>query len=188
MIDKNHPLLKEQTEYSWLLNEGAPRMLVESLALYGTDEVLGARNNPVIMSWAKEVGTDNVYTSDAIPWCGLFIWVVAKRAGKVYPWGPKETDRPLWAYAWEKFGTLSKTPMLGDVLVFNVPQHVTLYIGEDTTHYHCLGGNQSDSVNVRRFAKSGLKVARRPEYKIGQPANVRPVYLKTTGIISNNTR
>jgi uncharacterized protein (TIGR02594 family) len=177
-------MAKLPSKYAWLAKEGAPRMLIEALELYGTLETVGTKNNPTILAWAKEVGKDiqDVYTADSIPWCGLFMAVVAKRAAKEWP------KTPLWALSWATFGKKVPEPMLGDVLVFTRQGggHVALYVGEDETAYHCLGGNQSDKVCISRIAKNRLYTARRPIYAIGQPANVRKVILKSDGELSSN--
>lgn len=167
--------------YAWLAREPGPKMLVEALALYGTLEAPGAKDNPVIIGWAREAGLGNSYSHDSIPWCGLFMAVVAQRAGK------RVVDSPLWALSWADFGTPAPTPMLGDVLTFkrNGGGHVALYVGEDATAYHCLGGNQSDSVCITRIARTRLYRARRPAY-VSQPANVRKVTLASSGKLSTN--
>ncbi len=167
--------------YKWLLSEPGPKMLAEALKLYGTTEAPGEANNPVIVNWATEVGVRAVYRQDATAWCGLFMAVVAKRAGKPIP-----TD-PLWALNWAKFGVkVSDGAELGDVLVFKRTGggHVALYVGEDDTCYHCLGGNQADMVNIVRKPKSRVYAIRRPAY-INKPANVRKVILSNEGAIDN---
>jgi uncharacterized protein (TIGR02594 family) len=172
------------TKYSWLTKEGAPKMLVEALKLYGTLESAGTANNPTIVKWAEELGEDveDVYKADSIPWCGLFVGVVAKRAGK------EVVKSPLWALSWATFGTYSPTPMLGDVLVFTRTGggHVGLYCFETKTHYGVLGGNQSDSVSIALIDKKRLYTARRPEYSISQPRNVRQIIISDDGNISTN--
>lgn len=167
-------------QYAWLAGEGAPRMLVEALALFGTLEAPGAKDNPTILAWANEVGVGADYTHDEIPWCGLFMAIVAKRAGKV---APKE---PLWALNWRGFGKPVTAPMLGDVMVKTRAGggHVCLYVGEDADTYHCLGGNQTDQVCIRRFPKALGWAFRRPLYTV-QPANVRRVYLAPSGVLSS---
>lgn len=159
-------------------------MLLRGLETYGVLEGAGAVNNPTIMAWAKEVGLQKVYSNDTIPWCGLWMAVVAKRAGK-----PVVKD-PLWAKNWDKFGVQVKDrrPMLGDVVVFNRPGgggHVGLYVGEDDKYCHLLGGNTSDSVKIARIAISRWYGMRRPAYK-NQPPNVRRIRLDATGEISTN--
>lgn len=169
-------------QYRWLASEAGPKMLVEALRLYGTKERPGTGNNPEILSWARETGLQAVYTADSIPWCGLFMAVVAKRADKEVP------KDPLWARNWSNFGTPVVEPGLGDVLVFSRGSggHVAIYVGEDDTCFHCLGGNQSDAVTITRIRKDRLIVARRPVWKIAQPVNVRKIELEPGGEISIN--
>lgn len=160
-----------------------PRMVQEARPLIGTLEVQGPGNSPTIMAWAAEVGLKHSYTADAVPWCGLFMALVATRAGKMPPTGP------LWALNWMNFGSPAGQPCLGDVLVFVRPGggHVTMYVGEDRDgYYHCLGGNQSDSVSVERIAKYRLHGARRPPFNAQMPASCKPIILDATGAISTD--
>lgn len=175
-------------QYEWLSKEPGPIMITKALELFDTKEIIGKKNNPVILAWAKEIGgkVEDVYKADEIPWCGLFMAVVAKRAAK------KVVTDPLWALNWGTFGVHTDTAMLGDVLVFTRKTstgakagHVGLYVGEDTKCYHVLGGNQSDKVCFIRMEKTRLYTVRRPKY-INQPKNVRIITLKNTGVISNN--
>ena len=168
-------------QYAWLSTEPGPKMIVEALKLFGTVEAAGSKDNPTILAWADEVGLAKTYSHDSIPWCGLFVAVVAKRAGKVV------VDSPLWALSWADFGQPAPAPMLGDVLTFKRDGggHVALYVGEDSGAYHCLGGNQSDQVCITRIAKARLYRSRRPVYNV-QPANVRKVVLAATGALSRN--
>lgn len=180
-------LQSAQPDYAWLLKEGSPKMLVEALKLYGITEIPGKKSTQSIIDWAKEVGTAQTYTNDDIPWCGLFMWVVAKRAGYQAPAMVKGLG-PLWADAWVRFGAAVTKPSLGDVLCLG--GHVGMYVGEDASSFHVLGGNQSNAVNIRRFPKTRLLKAgaRRPVFKIGQPANVRPITLSTKGVIAGSIR
>ncbi len=177
-----------EKKYEWLLKESGPIMIKKALELYDTIETPGTTNNPVIVGWAKEIGgkVEQVYKADEIAWCGLFVAVVAKRANK------QLVKDPLWALNWGNFGKYTDKAMLGDVLVFvrktadgHTAGHVGLYVGEDATCYHVLGGNQSDRVCIRRLEKSRLYTARRPNYKV-QPANVREILLKDSGEVSKN--
>lgn len=175
-------------KYKYLEKEGAPRMLVEALKLVGIKEVKGSEHNPIIMSWARELGEkmEKVYLADEIPWCGLAHAIVAFRAKKGV------VKDPLWALNWGNFGDYTETAMLGDTLVFvrktadgKKAGHVGLYVGEDATTYHVLGGNQSDMYGFTRIAKSRLYTARRPRYN-NPPTNIRRIFLKPDGTISNN--
>lgn len=172
--------------YQWLQKETAPLMLLEALRHYGTLEHKDSKNNPSILAWAKEVGGNvaDVYKADSIAWCGLFMAIVAKRAGYVIP------KDPLWALNWGTFGTHVEKcdAMLGDVLVFvrNGGGHVAEYVGEDATTFHIVGGNQSDAVTITRISKNRLYAVRRPVFKIGKPSSVRKIYLNVGGSISTN--
>lgn len=159
---------------------GCPKMVTEGLLLLGTSELAGRQDNPTIMAWADEIGgkVDDVYTADEVPWCGLFMAIIAKRAGKRLP------IDPLWALNWGTFGSKTDTPMLGDVLVFSRKTkegkkagHVCLYIAEDSVSYHVLGGNQEDCVCIVPIEKNRLYVARRPKYR-NQPAGVKDQWIE----------
>jgi uncharacterized protein (TIGR02594 family) len=168
--------MKLPAEYQWLGLEDGPRHLLKAIELYGTQEIVGSKHNPVIMGWAKETGLQSVYTADEIPWCGLFIAVIMKRADR------QPVKDPLWAANWNNFGVKVKIPMLGDVLTFTRQGggHVGLYIGEDNSAYYVLGGNQGNKVSIVRILKSRLSQVRRPIYNI-QPRNVRRILIDTKG-------
>jgi uncharacterized protein (TIGR02594 family) len=168
--------------YDWLKLETSPRILVQAVKQLGVTEIVGKTHNPVILGWAKELKLASIYNSDEIPWCGLYIAYICKMAGL------DVVDKPLWALSWSNWGNPAIEPMLGDVLTFkrNGGGHVGIYVGEDDTHYHVLGGNQNNSVSVSRIAKSRLFKARRTAWKVAQPANVRKVKLEAKGVITTN--
>ena len=168
--------------YSYLNAEKAPKLLVEALKMLGTKEVVGKVHNPVILGWAEELGLKKVYTADEIPWCGLAIAYAAYKAGV------QVVEKPLWALSWANYGTRVTEPMLGDILTFkrNGGGHVGIYVGEDATCYHVLGGNQGNAMSITRIVKARLYQARRTAWKVAQPANVRKIYLDAKGAISKN--
>ena len=169
--------------YAWLAKEPGPRMLLEALSLYGITEKAGAADNPTILDWAKECGIKG-YAHDSIAWCGLTMAVCAKRAG----WDYAPGGNAHWALNWAKWGDPSPNPMIGDILTFKREGggHVALYVGEDSTAYHVLGGNQGDAVSIVRILKTRMYAARRAHWKVAQPDNVRVVKLAMTGDISTN--
>ena len=74
-----------------------PRMVAAARRIYGTIETPGPADNPVILDWAREAGLSKAYSSDAVPWCGLFMALVARRAGKAAPLslsGVSKVSRP----------------------------------------------------------------------------------------------
>lgn len=174
-------------QYEWLTKLGTlPRMVTEAIALYGTVETPGAASSPTIMAWrdeAKKAGLNvNGYSADEVPWCGLFMAVVALRAGKDAP------KFPLWALNWSGFGKPGRQPVLGDVLTFvrSGGGHVALYIAEDRSAYHCLGGNQGDRVSIARVEKKRLHSVSRPLVKFGPAASAVPYFVGATGSLSAN--
>jgi uncharacterized protein (TIGR02594 family) len=170
--------------YNWLKAEKAPKILVEALKLLGIKEVPGAGDNIEILKWAETLGLEKEYRKDDIPWCGLFVAYVCHMAGK------KVVDKPLWARNWAKFGTKQTVAMLGDILVFvrDGGGHVGIYVGEDKTAYHVLGGNQSDMVCITRIRKERCIAIRRTQWTTAQPDNVRAVKLEATGAVSTNEK
>jgi len=183
--------------YAWLNDEPGPRMLLEALKLHGTLETPGPGNNPVILAWADEVGDREAtayakwaagwYDKDSTPWCGLFCAVVAARANVDNRPERRPPVKYLSALEWAKFGGLATQAELGDVLVFQRPGggHVALYVGEDASAYHVLGGNQGDAVSITRIAKARCVAVRRVPY-LSKPSNVRRVVLGPTGPLSAN--
>ena len=134
----------------------------EARHLMGTKEVLGNKNNPDIMDWAKNL--DISYAGDDVPWCGLFVahCVGTTLQQEVLP------GNPLGARQWEKFG-VSTNPRLGAIMVFwreslaSGKGHVGFYAGEDDDAYQILGGNQSDAVCLMWLSKDRLRGARWPK-------------------------
>jgi len=172
-------------QYSYLLQEPGPKMLIEALKLYGTKEIYGSNHNQVILDWAKVVGIPDLVKTDEQAWCGLFMAYVAIRGQKHVPMKGYDILRAL---KWVAFGNPATEAMLGDVLVFRRPEggHVAMYVGEDANHYHVLGGNQSNMVCFTRLEKKRLVAVRRPIYSIGQPTNIRKIKLSAVGVVSTD--
>lgn len=169
------------SQYTWLAQEAAPKMLLTALQYYGLKEGAGSADNPTIMKWAHDFGI-TWYDHDSIAWCSLFLGEVAKEVGYVPP-GPNYL---LAASSWAKWGRVF-TPLLGAVMVFNRPggHHVGLYVGEDPDAYHILGGNTGDAVAVARLAKERCMATRWPT---GEPVGptIRKILLVSSGQLSQN--
>ena len=171
--------------YDYLKKETAPQIFIQAYRLIGTKEIIGTIHNKTIMSWAKELVIEKIYTADEIAWCGLFMAIVCKRAGLEANITPKDA---LWALNWNKFGTKQSVAMFGDVLTFkrNGGGHVGIYVGEDDVCYHVLGGNQSNMVNITRIEKKRCAGIRRTNWRVKQPSNVRVIKVNASGFISKN--
>lgn len=160
-------------------------MLVEAIKHYGTLEHKGKGSNPNILAWAKEVGVSGWYNDDDIPWCGLFTGVVAKRCGYPMP-ASKLLGARYWA-DWEEAVPIERAS-LWDIMVYTRPggNHVAFYCGENSHAFLNYGGNQSNAVGFAWIDKKRCIAARRPIYKIGEPPNVRKIFLTESGELSQN--
>lgn len=187
-------------QYAWLgKTPGLPRMVVEALKLYDVREVRGVMSNPVIMAWADEVAqalptpynrwAGDFYNSDEIPWCGLWMAVITVRSNIDKRPERNPPDKYLAAASWATYGIdIPSTAVgLGDILVFKRTggHHVGIYVGEDVTHYHVMGANQDDAVNIMRIEKRRCIAARRTPY-MNTPASVKKMLLAASGRVSTN--
>lgn len=126
-----------------------PLWLIAALSLVGTKEMKGAGDNPVILNWAKGQGGDvaKSYTHDSIPWCALFANQALAQAGL------KGTGT-LWALDFAHWGVALKGPVVGAFAPMsrNGGGHIPIVVGRDQHgNLMCVGGNQSDAVNIKPF-------------------------------------
>lgn len=133
-----------------------PVWVREARRFMGLKEISGPKYEPTIVDWAKRFGgwIAKFYVDDDIPWCGLFVGhVVAVTLPR-----EKLPANVLGALQWAKFGRELNAPAPGAILVFKRAGggHVGFYIGETSTHYIVLGGNQNNSVSVTRIEKKRL--------------------------------
>lgn len=132
-----------------------PHWLTNARAHLGVREIVGAKHSPTIMGWIKGLGARvlgiNV-TDDETPWCGTFMARVMQESALSIP------PVAVRASAWASWGRQLNGPRLGCILVFVRAGggHVGLYIGEDRTHFHVLGGNQGNAVSITRIARTRL--------------------------------
>lgn len=159
-----------------------PIWMAKARAYIGLREVRGPRHNPTIIRWLEKLNA--WWRDDETPWCGVFCAAVMQEAGFTYP------NLYMRARAWETYGANLRASHVapGAILVFTRSGggHVGFYAGEDATHYHVLGGNQSDMVNIMRIAKTRCTAIRWPR---GEPVIGGPVRLNAAGArISTNER
>lgn len=133
-----------------------PLWFQAGIALIGTKEFAGARDNPVIIQWAKDEGGDiaKEYTHDSIPWCALFANHCLTKAGL------KGTET-LWALDFA--GNWPSVRLPGPAVGAFAPMlrdgggHIMQIAGRDQHGNPMgLGGNQRDAVNIEAFARSRL--------------------------------
>jgi uncharacterized protein (TIGR02594 family) len=175
-------------------------MVRAALDLLGTKEIAGAADNPVILAWAKEIEqichrpyddwAADFFKDDSIPWCGLFVGIVAARTcqGRPERMPPKNY---LSALAWSNWGNAATASdiRLGDVVVLHRVGggHVFLALGVSTDGARIIGigGNQSDAVTFAEFDIGRLHAVRRPVYQ-KVPGGARRVVLDAHGELSVN--
>ena len=139
-----------------------PSWLTYARTLVGTREIPGAKHSATILGWIKNLGAKKLgitVTNDETPWCGTFCAHVMDHVGINPP------PIAVRASAWSDWGRGLLNPRLGCILTFTRQGggHVGLYVGEDDTHLHVLGGNQGNAVSVTRIAKDRLSAMRWPD-------------------------
>lgn len=133
--------------------------IAEAMSALGRHEV---RDRSWLMAWLKRDGR-TLGDPAKNPWCGDFVETCIRVALPDEPLLGALGSNPYWARNWLIFGQ-EVPPILGAVLVFarGSGGHVGFAMGQDGTHFHVLGGNQSDAVTIARIAKSRLLGARWP--------------------------
>lgn len=134
--------------------------LLIALKEYATTEVAGSGNNPEVVKYAQDNPAFSWVTTDETAWCAIFLnWCLMQA-------GVKGTGKAN-ARSFLDWGAPVTSPELGDIVVFwrGKPDgwqgHVAIYINEDDSKIYCLGGNQSDKVNIAGYSKSQLLGYRR---------------------------
>lgn len=166
-----------------------PLWLTAGIALIGTKEGPGPKDNPVIINWAKDEGGDiaKEYTHDSIPWCALFANHCLTLAGL-------PGTHTLWAldFAGHWPSKRLSGPAVGAFapMLRNGGGHIIQIVGKaENGNLMGLGGNQSDAVNIEEFAVSRLNQGYWWPISVPVPAQVGfstlPV-VASSGKISSN--
>lgn len=142
------------------------------------------RDNSVLRAFLR-LGKGTIGDPAKIPWCGDFVETCIAVS---LPAEPLPAN-PYAAINWLSFGR-GVSPRPGAILSFhrgdpnNWQGHVGFYVAEDATHYHVLGGNQSNAVTISRIAKSRLRPggSRWPLTAMTPAGSTPPVLADGTGI------
>lgn len=133
-----------------------PLWLQAGLGLMGTKEGPGAKDNPAIIDWAKDLGADiaKEYTHDSIPWCSLF-------ANHCLAMASLPGTGTLWALDFA--GKWPSKQLSGPAVGAFAPMlrsgggHIIQVVGRTKSgNVLGLGGNQSDSVSEAEFPLARL--------------------------------
>lgn len=136
--------------------------LITALSFARQQEIVGKKDNPVIVKMFTDLGFNGEALKDETAWCSAFVNIVAKAHN--LPMSNKLTARS-WLNVGHKVEAGKQE--IGDVVVFwrgnknSWQGHVAFYIREDDKFIYCLGGNQSNQVKVSAYYKNRLLGYRR---------------------------
>lgn len=123
-----------------------------ALQEYANHDVLGPQNNPDVLKYFKKIG-QNWVSDDDTAWCAAFVGYCLETAGV-------PSTKALNARSYLKWGKSTIDPKIGDIVVFwrisptSSFGHVSFFIRQLNGVVYCLGGNQSDSVNISAYPLS----------------------------------
>lgn len=116
----------------------------------GVREIVGEKNNPRIVEYHK--ATDLNASDDETAWCSAFVnWCMLTV-------GVARTNKAN-ARSWLNWGKALKEPVEGCVVVFERGTepwqgHVGFFVRFEGDQVLCLGGNQSNEINISSYPKS----------------------------------
>jgi uncharacterized protein (TIGR02594 family) len=126
-----------------------------ALSQYGVKEIVGKEDNPEVLKYFKNLGFDSSVLKDETAWCAAFANWVLRESG--LPFSGK-----LNARSFLEVGEKVVEPSLGDLVIFwrespdSWKGHVAFYINDDDNYIYVLGGNQSNQVCIKPYAKRRL--------------------------------
>lgn len=136
-------------------NLRVPNWVKTAMKEIGVQETLGKGNTERVLDYHAISGG---YSQDSVAWCGSFVnWVMKENAFET-------VSIPARAKSWLKFGEQVTDPIIGAIAVKSRKGggHVCFVIGKNGDHLYCLGGNQSDEVNIRSYRKDDFMQFRVP--------------------------
>ena len=136
-----------------------PPWMARAWAELGQREVAGRSDNPRILEYYKDAGTDGA-THDEVAWCAAFVGACLERSGIA-------GTRSLAARSYLEFGQPLDAARPGAIAVLSrgadpALGHVGFWVGEEHGSILLLGGNQGDAVSVAAFDRSRLLGLRWP--------------------------
>ncbi len=137
-------------------------ILKKAASQIGIKEAAGTKDNPQVVEYhAYSTKSNKKGWADSVPWCASFICWVVEKCGF-------ESTNSARARSYEKWGVdVTKSPLPGDVVVFwrdtlaSGKGHVTILVKKVGNFLYCVGGNQSDSVNLTAYPMTKLRSIRR---------------------------
>lgn len=140
-----------------------PSWLIEAEKYVGLREVAGPKSNATVVDFWKRIRLSGI-SNDDVPWCAAYVGAVLENVGIT-------STRSGLAKSYLNFGTKQTVPTLGSIVVFSRKGggHVGFVVGKDKDgNLYVLGGNQSDSVSVKKFTTANVVGYRWPDIKVPQ--------------------
>jgi uncharacterized protein (TIGR02594 family) len=136
-----------------------PAWLVHAWSSFGLTETPGSASTAEILAFYRDAGHAEI-RSDEVAWCAAFVGACLERAGQ-------RCTRSLLARSYLDWGEAIEAPRTGAIAVLTRDGdpafgHVGFLIGASADRVFLLGGNQSDSVSVKTFARSRVLSFRWP--------------------------
>lgn len=158
-------------------NMKVPNWVKTAMKEIGTREIHGKKHSDRVLEYHSVSGG---YSEDEVPWCGSFVnWVLINSH-------IIDTVRiPARAKSWLGFGVSSEIPIIGSIAVKsrNGGGHVCFVVGKDKNgNLYCIGGNQSDEVNIRLYPRGSFIDFRVPTHYMN---NTLPIYALN---VNNNNK
>ena len=133
-----------------------PLWLIAARREIGIRETPGSRATPRIVEYHKSTRLNA--SSDETPWCASFVgWALAQA-------GQKGTGSAR-ALSYASWGVWLDAPVLGCVAVLEYTGgrgHTGFVVGVDAGHVWLLGGNQGDSVSIKKISLAAIAGYRWP--------------------------
>jgi len=163
-----------------------PETLKVAFGELGIKEIKGNQHNKRILEYQEMTGLD--FGNDETPWCSIFANWVALQANL-------PMSNSAMARSWLRVGRKTSFPKPGDVVVFwrrsiySYKGHVSFFVGytKDNQSIYCIGGNQSDEVNITKYPLNRVLEFRRIDNKDIENIVIPTGYLRK-GDNNNNVK
>ncbi len=139
-------------------------LLFEALSHHSVKEIPGDKNNPAILKYFATAGHQWV-NSETTPWCSAFMCHCAKQIGA-------EHTGSLRARSWLSVRNAKSILSIddlepGDIAILwrgkrtGAQGHVAIFVNATSKYLNLLGGNQNNSVCVKRYPRYRFLEGRR---------------------------
>jgi len=149
--------------------DAMPPWYAETIRRVGLHE---QRDNKTLREWLKSDG-NTLGDPVKLPWCGD---AMETPIALTLPDEPMLAN-PYWALNWKRFGRPIDIVALGAIAPFSRPGggHIGQIAGHDQSHFHVVGGNQSNAITISRIEKKRLSGSLRWPLTFPMPSKALPM-------------